>query len=138
MLANVGNFITTPKIKFHAAASEGQDTRTTNYWVMVKDNTGNLWATGNNVAGQMGLGNTVNINGGFTYVNQFFTPANAVVHDYSMTGFITSAGSIVVLTDGRMLTAGTSDTGQTPYEILTTTTTVPYWRPLLGFELPTN
>jgi len=137
MLSNVGTVITTPKIKFHASASQFQLTDTGNYWVMIKDNTGNLWATGNNIYGQLGLGNTVNING-FTYVNQFFTPANSVVYDFSMTGFITGVGSIVVLNDGRMLCAGKSDVGQAPYEIISTTTTVPFWRPVIGFEMPTK
>ena len=139
MLANVGTFITTPKIKFCASASEQAVANLSNYWAMFKDNTGNLWATGNNTIGQMGLGNTNNINGGFTYVNQFFTPANSIVHDFSMAGFLSFAGgTIVILNDGRMLTAGCNDDGQTPYEIISTNTVVPYWRPVIGFEMPTT
>jgi alpha-tubulin suppressor-like RCC1 family protein/cytoskeletal protein CcmA (bactofilin family) len=139
MLANVGTFITTPKIAFCASASEQAVANLGNYWAMFKDNTGNLWATGNNTIGQMGLGNTNNINGGFTYVNRFFTPANSVVHDFSMSGFLQFSGAtIVILNDGRMLTAGYNDNGQAPYEIVPSRTTVPYWRPVIGFELPTT
>jgi alpha-tubulin suppressor-like RCC1 family protein len=137
MLANVGTFITTPQIKFHASASESQLANTTAYWAMFKDNTGNLWATGNNRNGQLGVGNLVNING-FTYINQFFTPANSVVHDYNMTGFINAVGTIVVLNDGRMLCTGNNNATQAPYEAVPSNTTVPYWRPAIGFELPMN
>jgi alpha-tubulin suppressor-like RCC1 family protein/cytoskeletal protein CcmA (bactofilin family) len=137
MLANVGTFITTPQIKFHASASQFQLTDIGCYWAMFKDNTGNLWTTGNNKNGQLGVGNIDNING-FTYVNQFFTPANSAVHDFNMTGFIQSVGTIVVLNDGRMLCTGNNGAVQAPYEAVPSNTAVPYWRPAIGFELPMN
>jgi alpha-tubulin suppressor-like RCC1 family protein len=130
MLANVGNPITTPVVRYSAGPLT-----TSNYVGAIVDNTGNVYGVGYNGQGNFGNGTTTDLST-FQQLNQYF-PENKRAINIIFSGYeTTNGGAIVCLADGTIVTAGRNNAGSNPYEQytgLTQTVAMPYYRYCVGF-----
>jgi alpha-tubulin suppressor-like RCC1 family protein len=100
------------------------------------DNTGNVYATGYNALGNFGNGTTTNI-GLWQLLNQYFpgTGGTRQANDVIMAGYENGHGGIMItLRDGTMIAAGKNFNGCVPYEPEPTSTSMPFYKYIPGYD----